>query len=52
MVDPGSADDALGALSGAGVDATVVGHVDEGPHGVTFTGPPFWDDSADPGPPT
>jgi phosphoribosylformylglycinamidine cyclo-ligase len=52
MVDPDSVDDALGALRGAGVDATVVGHVDEGPHGVAFTGPAFWDDGAEQEPPT
>jgi phosphoribosylformylglycinamidine cyclo-ligase len=53
MVDPASADDALAALTGAGLDATVVGRVEEGHRGLAFTGPPFWaDGSAGPeGPP-
>ncbi len=50
-VDPASADDALDALSGAGVDAAVVGRVEEGNHGVTFAGPGFWPDRPG-GPPT
>jgi phosphoribosylformylglycinamidine cyclo-ligase len=44
MVDPASADDALAALDGAGVEAAVVGRVDEGPHGMEFAGPAFWPD--------
>jgi phosphoribosylformylglycinamidine cyclo-ligase len=52
IVDPDSVDAALGALGAAGVDASVVGHVDEGPHGMSFTGPDFWDDGADQGSPT
>ncbi len=43
MVDPASAGDALEALEGAGVAATVVGRVAEGQHGVEFAGPGFWD---------
>ncbi len=42
MVDPGCVDDALGALGAAGVDATVVGRVDEGPRGVDLVGPELW----------
>jgi phosphoribosylaminoimidazole (AIR) synthetase len=47
MVDPDSAEDALAAVHSAGVDAAVVGRVDEGPHGVAFTGPGFWADGND-----
>ena len=47
MVDPASADDALAALDGAGVEAAVVGRVDEGPHGMEFAGPAFWPDGQD-----
>jgi hydrogenase maturation factor len=42
MVDAGGAEDALGALEGAGVGAAVVGRVEEGGGGVEFAGGPFW----------
>ena len=45
MVDPGSVADALAALAGAGLEAAVVGRVDEGLGGVRFTGPAFWPDA-------
>ena len=35
-------DDAVAALSGAGVDPVVVGWVEEGERGVELTGPPLW----------
>ncbi len=44
MVDPAGADDVMDALRGAGVDASVVGRVDEGQPGVEFAGPQFWPD--------
>jgi phosphoribosylformylglycinamidine cyclo-ligase len=44
VVDPDSTADALAALSGAGVDAAVVGRVEEGGPGVEFTGPRWWPD--------
>ena len=47
VVDPASADDALAALTGAGIEAAVVGRVEEGHHGLTFAGPPFWADRPD-----
>jgi phosphoribosylformylglycinamidine cyclo-ligase len=50
MVDPDSAGDALAALAGAGVEAMVVGRVDEGHPGVELTGPPLWSDPAEEGP--
>ncbi len=47
VVGPASADDALAALRGAGVEATVVGRVEEGHYGVEFTGPRFWAEASD-----
>jgi len=44
VVGPDSTDDALAALVGAGVDATVVGRVEDGGHGVEFAGPRWWSD--------
>jgi phosphoribosylformylglycinamidine cyclo-ligase len=44
VVGPGSTGDALAALSGAGVDAAVVGRVEDGGHGVEFAGPWWWPD--------
>jgi phosphoribosylformylglycinamidine cyclo-ligase len=44
LVDRATADDALDALAGRGVEAAVVGRVQEGRHGVELTGPPFWSD--------
>jgi phosphoribosylformylglycinamidine cyclo-ligase len=38
---------ALGALASAGVDATVVGHVEEGDRGVEFIGPLRWTSGAE-----
>jgi phosphoribosylformylglycinamidine cyclo-ligase len=35
-------DDALAALAGAGVDAVVVGRVEEGERAMAFAGPGFW----------
>ena len=46
-VDPTTVDDALAALAGAGMEATVVGRVDEGLHGLEFAGPPFWTDETE-----
>jgi phosphoribosylformylglycinamidine cyclo-ligase len=46
-VDPATVDDALAALTGAGIEAAVVGRIDEGHHGLEFTGPPFWSDDSD-----
>jgi phosphoribosylformylglycinamidine cyclo-ligase len=48
VVGPDSTGDALAALSGAGVDAAVVGRVEDGGSGVEFTGPRWWPDG--PGP--
>jgi len=45
LVGPDSADDALAALSGAGVDARVVGRVEAGEHGVDLVGPSLWGDA-------
>ncbi len=45
MVDRAGADDAMDALRGAGVGASVVGRVDEGRPGVEFAGPGFWPDA-------
>ena len=45
-VSPDTADAARAALAGAGVDAVVVGWVEEGPHGVELTGPPLWPSGA------
>jgi len=42
VVGPDSTGDALAALSGAGVDAAVVGRVEDGGPGVEFTGPRWW----------
>ena len=44
MVDSATATDALDALAAVGVDAAVVGRVEEGHRGVTFTGAGFWPD--------
>jgi phosphoribosylformylglycinamidine cyclo-ligase len=44
VVGPDSTGDALAALVGAGVDATVVGRVEDGGHGVEFAGPRWWSD--------
>ena len=44
VVGPDSTDDALAALVGVGVDATVVGRVEDGGHGVEFAGPRWWSD--------
>jgi phosphoribosylformylglycinamidine cyclo-ligase len=44
-VDPTGVDDALAAVAGAGVDAVVVGRVEEGDRGVDFAGPGFWSDA-------
>jgi phosphoribosylformylglycinamidine cyclo-ligase len=41
-VGPDSAGDALAALTGAGVDAAVVGRVEAGERGVELAGPPLW----------
>jgi phosphoribosylformylglycinamidine cyclo-ligase len=46
-VGPGSVDDALAALAGAGVEAAVVGRIEEGRPGLEFTGPTFWPDGPD-----
>jgi phosphoribosylformylglycinamidine cyclo-ligase len=46
-VAPGTVDDALAALTGAGIEAAVVGRIDEGHHGMEFTGPSFWSDAPD-----
>ncbi len=46
-VDPANTDAALAALAAAGVEAAVVGRVEEGRHGVEFTGPRFWPDGSD-----
>ncbi len=42
VVAPGSADDALAALSGAGLPAVTVGRVVAGDHGVDLVGPALW----------
>jgi phosphoribosylformylglycinamidine cyclo-ligase len=42
VVDPHSTADALAALAGAGVDAVVVGRVEDVGHGVQFAGPRWW----------
>ncbi len=44
VVAPDSADDALGALSGAGVPAVTVGRVVAGERGVDLVGPALWHD--------
>ncbi len=44
MVGADSVDDALDALSGAGLDPAVVGRVDDGPRGVDLVGPSLWGD--------
>ena len=44
VVAPDSTGDAVAALVGAGVDAAVVGRVEDGGHGVEFTGPRWWPD--------
>jgi phosphoribosylformylglycinamidine cyclo-ligase len=44
MVDADSADAALGALEGSGVDPVVVGRVEEGDRGVDLVGPSLWSD--------
>ena len=44
MVGADSVDDALGALSGAGLDPVVVGGVVAGRHGVDLVGASLWDD--------
>ena len=46
-VGPHSTGDALAALAGAGVDAAVVGRVEDGGHGVELAGPRWW---PEPGP--
>ncbi len=46
-VDPATVDDALAALTGVGIEAAVIGRIDEGHHGLEFTGPPFWSDDSD-----
>jgi phosphoribosylformylglycinamidine cyclo-ligase len=46
-VDPATVDDALAALTGVGIEAAVVGRIDEGHHGLEFTGTPFWSDDSD-----
>jgi phosphoribosylformylglycinamidine cyclo-ligase len=45
-VSEGTADAALAALAGAGVDPVVVGWVEAGEHGVDLTGPPLWPSGA------
>jgi len=42
MVDPDRAAEVLAALVGSGVDAAVVGRVEEGRRGMTFAGPRLW----------
>jgi len=42
VVDPDQAARALDALHGAGLGASVIGHVAPGARGVEFTGSPFW----------
>jgi phosphoribosylformylglycinamidine cyclo-ligase len=44
-VGPDGDGDALAALTGAGVDAAVVGRVEAGERGVELDGPPFWPDN-------
>jgi phosphoribosylformylglycinamidine cyclo-ligase len=46
-VAPETVDDALGALTTAGVEAAVVGRIDEGHRGVEFTGPAFWSEAGE-----
>ncbi len=46
MVGADSVDDALDALSGAGLDPVVVGGVVPGRHGVDLVGPSLWGDRA------
>jgi phosphoribosylaminoimidazole (AIR) synthetase len=45
LVGADSVDDALGALSGAGLDPRVVGRVEAGEHGVDLVGPSLWGDA-------
>jgi phosphoribosylformylglycinamidine cyclo-ligase len=47
VVGPDSTGEALAALSGAGVDAAVVGRVEDGGPGVEFAGPRWWPDGPD-----
>jgi phosphoribosylformylglycinamidine cyclo-ligase len=47
VVGPDSTGEALAALSGAGVDAAVVGRVEDGNPGVEFAGPRWWPDGPD-----
>jgi phosphoribosylformylglycinamidine cyclo-ligase len=42
VIASGRVEDALGALAGSGVDATVVGGVEEGDRGVELVGPLRW----------
>jgi phosphoribosylformylglycinamidine cyclo-ligase len=44
VVGPDSTGHALAALSATGVDAAVVGRVEDGAPGVEFAGPRWWPD--------
>ena len=45
MVSAATADNAMAALRGSGLDPVVVGRVEAGEHGVDMVGPPLWLDT-------